>query len=177
MGPNAPATKRGRSEVAAVSAASRAIRALARLRGAHLAGEAVVLLGHAVRVEGVGGDDVGARFEEARVDVADDLRPGDGEEVVVAGELAVVIGKESAAKVGLAQRVALDHRAHRPVQHQHAPGRGRVERGVPYGAPVFRRPRGSRLSVVPSCYRHALPRWPAAQKKPAAAEAGRVPTL
>ena len=158
MGPNAPATKRGRSEV------GRGVRCLARdpgageIEGLYRAGEAVVLLGHPVRVEGVGGDDVGARFEEARMDVADDLRPGDGEEVVVAGELAVVIGKESAAKVGLAQRVALDHRAHRPVQHQHTLGRGRFERGVPCGAPVFRRPRGSRLSVVPSCCRHALPR-------------------
>ena len=144
------------------------VRCLARdpgageIEGAHLAGEAVVLLGHAVRVEGVGGDDVGARFEEARMDVADDLRSGDGEEVVVAGELAVVIGIERAAEVGLAQRVTLDHGAHRAVQHQHAPGRGRVERGVPCGAPAFRRPRGSRLSVVPSCYRHALPRRPAA---------------
>ena len=58
------------------------VRGLARdpgageIEGAHRAAEAVVLLRHPVRVEGVGGEDVGAGFEEARMNVADDLRPG-----------------------------------------------------------------------------------------------------
>ena len=70
------------------------------------------------------------------MDVADDLRPGEGEQVVVAGELAVVIGIWRAAKVGLAQLVPLDHGAHGPVQHQHALGRSRFERGQTGGAPA-----------------------------------------
>ena len=65
------------------------------------------------------------------MDVADDLRPGHGEEVVVADELMAVIGIERAAKIGLAELMALDHGAHGPVQHQHAPGCGRFERGQP----------------------------------------------
>jgi len=57
------------------------------------------------------------------MDVVDHLRPGEGEQVVVAGELVVVIGIERAAKVGLVQLVALDHGAHGAVQQQDAPGR------------------------------------------------------
>lgn len=55
-----------------------------QIEGTHSVREAVVLLRHPVRVEGVGGDDVGACFEEARVDVADDLRPGEGEPLLPA---------------------------------------------------------------------------------------------
>ena len=116
------------------------------IEGAHRSGQAVVLLRDPVRVEGVGGDDVGARFEEARVDVADNLRPGEGEQVVVAGELAVVIGIERAAEVGLAQPVALDHGAHGAVQQQDAPGCRRFERGNSGAAPA-----SSRLSAGGSC--------------------------
>ena len=70
------------------------------------------------------------------MDILDDLGPGYREQVVVAGELAVVIGIERAAKVGLAQFVALDHGAHGTVQQQHALGRGCLKRGQSGGAPA-----------------------------------------
>ena len=70
------------------------------------------------------------------MDIVDDLRPGEGEQVVVPGELVVVIGIERAAKVGLAQPVALDHGAHGPVQQQHALDCSRFERGNSGGAPA-----------------------------------------
>ena len=73
------------------------------------------------------------------MDVADDLRQREGEQVVVAGELAVVIGIERAAKIGLTQLVALDHGAHGPVQQQDALGRRRFERGQARGAPAVTR--------------------------------------
>ena len=137
------------------------------IEGAHRADQAVVLLRHPVRVESVGGDDVGAGFEEARMDVADDLRPGEGEQVVVTGQLAVVIGIERAAKVRLAQLVALDHGAHGPVQQQYALRRGRFESGRARGLPaVTHRLLVLWPSAVASCRCHALPLWPAARKYP-----------
>ena len=101
------------------------------------------------------------------MDIADDLRPGQREQVVVAGELAVVVGIERAAKVGLAQLVALDHGAHGAVQQQDALGRRRFERGQAGAAPaVVHRLPLPRLSVVPSCRCHAPPLRPAARKYP-----------
>ena len=91
------------------------------------------------------------------MDVADNLRPGEGEQVVVAGELAVVIGIERAAEVGLAQPVALDHGAHGAVQQQDAPGCRRFERGNSGAAPAFLPPLGGWLLRLPPCCRHALP--------------------
>ena len=91
---------------------------------------------------------------------------GEGEQVVVAGELVVVIGVERAAEVRLAQLVALDHGAHGAIQQQHAPGRSRFERSHAFGTPAFPRPGAAPLRVLFACCRHALPPWPAAHKDP-----------
>jgi hypothetical protein len=67
------------------------------------------------------------------VDLANDLRPGQGQQVVVALEV-VRPGLEAlAAVVGLAQAVALDHGAHGTVDHQDALGRDLVESGSQNG--------------------------------------------
>ena len=71
-------------------------REILRLRGA-----AVLGLGQAVGAEGVGRDDVRARIDVGAVDVQDRVRMGQVEGFAVAAET-----------------VALEHRAHRPVQDQ-----------------------------------------------------------
>ena len=82
--------------------------------------EPVVRLRDGVAVERVGLDDVRAGLEVLAVDAADDVGPRQHEHVGVALEVVRMIGEPRAAIVGLAQRVALDHRAHRAVQNQDA---------------------------------------------------------
>jgi len=67
-------------------------------------------------VEGVGLEDVGAGVEVGAVDVPDDGRLGDDEQVVVALELPGVILEAFAAVVLLLQLELLDHGAHRAVE-------------------------------------------------------------
>ena len=80
--------------------------------------EPVVGLDDDGRVERVRLDDVRARLEVRLVDAADDVGPRETEEVVVALEILAVIREALAAEVGLAELVALDHRAHRAVEHR-----------------------------------------------------------
>ena len=54
----------------------------------------------------------------AAVDVADDVRLGEAEQVVVAAEVLRVIGEALAPEVLLGQLVALEERAHRAVEHE-----------------------------------------------------------
>ena len=68
--------------------------------------------------EGVGLDDVGAGLEEALVDVADDVRPGEREDVAVVEQVLLGVGEALAAGVGLVEAVAADGRAHRAVEHE-----------------------------------------------------------
>jgi len=89
--------------------------------------EVVVRLGDGVGVEGVGLDDVAARGQVLGVDVGDDLRLGQHEEVVVAAQLLVVVREPLAAVVGLRRPVALDHRPHRAVEQHDALGQGLAE--------------------------------------------------
>ena len=70
------------------------------------------------RVERVGLDDVRAGLEVAVVDLAHDLGLGQHQDVVGALQVARVVLEALAAEVRLGQRVALDHRAHRAVEHQ-----------------------------------------------------------
>ena len=66
------------------------------------------------------------------MDVADDLGPGEREQVVVAPERLRVVGEARAPEVVLRERVALDHRAHGAVEHEDAfaeEGGEGVERG------------------------------------------------
>ena len=55
------------------------------------------------------------------VDVVDDVRLGDGQQVVVAFEILGVAGELGAAEVVLLEPVALDHGAHGAVDHQNPP--------------------------------------------------------
>ena len=56
---------------------------------------------------------------------------GQGKEVVVALEVAWPAGKALSPVVLLSQTVALDHRAHRPIEHQDPPRKQRLELGEP----------------------------------------------
>ena len=55
------------------------------------------------------------------------VRLREDEQVVVALQILVVRLEPLAAELRLAQRVALDHRAHRAVEDEHALGENRVE--------------------------------------------------
>ena len=91
VGPMAPATKRGLSGVFLRPGIGRLARELGR-GDVHLIGDVlqpVIGLADGLRVEGVGLEDVGARFEIGAVDLADDLGLGQHQEVVVALEIVV----------------------------------------------------------------------------------------
>ena len=86
----------------------------------HLVGDAlqpVVRLGDARGGERVGSDDVGAGREVGVVNGPDDIRPGEGQEIVVATKVAGMVAEALAAEVGLGQAVALDERSGRAVEH------------------------------------------------------------
>ena len=80
----------------------------------------VIRHGDRSRVEGVGLDDVCTGIEILLMDLTDDLRLGQRQQVVVAFD---IVGKvlESLAAIGrLVQFVVLDHRTHRAVENQDA---------------------------------------------------------
>ena len=54
------------------------------------------------------------------MDGANDVGPGQHQQIVVALELARMVGEALAAEVGLAELVRLDLRAHRAVEHEDA---------------------------------------------------------
>ncbi|KAG1247985.1 hypothetical protein G6F65_019871 [Rhizopus arrhizus] len=127
VGPITPMTKRGLSGVVASTASQHA-------------------LGLADRscVEGIGLDQVRTGFQVGRVDVGDDLRPGQQQQVVVAlqvmafrhavvaaGAMGMVVATREtlATVIVLLQAVALDHRAHRTVDDQDPLAQG-VEQGI-----------------------------------------------
>ncbi len=56
------------------------------------------------------------------MDGADDVGLGKDEQVVVALHVARPVGKASAAVIGLAQVILLNHRAHRAVEDEDALG-------------------------------------------------------
>ncbi len=80
----------------------------------------IIGLGNGGRVEGVGLDNVGTGLQIGRMDVADDLRLGDGQQIIVALEVARVVSKALAAIIRLLERIALDHGAHGAVEDQDA---------------------------------------------------------
>ena len=105
--------------------------------------EVVVRLRDAGRGEGVGAHDVGAGGEVGAMDLADGVGLGEAQEVVVAADVPVVIRETLAPEVLLGEGVALEQRAHRPVQHEdplaQEPGQAREaglagERGLAGGA-------------------------------------------
>jgi hypothetical protein len=87
---------------------------------------AVVGHGNAVGVEGVGLQDVGACGQVLAVDLPDDGRPGQHQQVVVALHVAGPVGETGAAIIRFLQLVTLDHGAHGPIQDEDAAA-GQVE--------------------------------------------------
>ena len=119
-GPSTPATSRGRSAVV-YSSHKLARQAGARLvQFAHQMAQAIIFLAGEVGVEGVGLDEIGAGFQILAADIADDLRLGQGEKVVVALQLAGMIAEARAAKIIFAQLEALDHHAPGAIEQQQA---------------------------------------------------------
>src|SRR5581483_1483073 len=84
----------------------------------------------ALRVEGIGLDQVGAGFEIFAMDLADDLRLRQHQQVVVPLEIARPVAKALDAILRLLELVALDHGAHRPVQDQDPLGEQALQRGA-----------------------------------------------
>ncbi len=102
-------------------------------------GEAVVLLRDGRGVEGVRLDDVRAGGDILRVNLANDLRLGKHEQIIVSLEiLAGPIREAVAPVVGLLQFVLLDHRAHRSVQNDDALGQ-EVAKGFFGGGDHFKK--------------------------------------
>ena len=79
---------------------------------------AVIGLRDRRRREGVGGNEIGAGLGIGVVDVLDRLRLGEDEQIVVAANILLPIGEALAAELLLGEPVALDHRAHRAIQHE-----------------------------------------------------------
>ena len=80
----------------------------------------VVRLRDARGRERVGGDDVGAGVQIRVVDGADDVGPRQGQQVVVASDVARMVAEALAAEIGLGQTVTLDERSGRPVEDEDA---------------------------------------------------------
>ena len=63
-------------------------------------------------------DDIRSGFEEAFVDVADDVGPRQGEDIAVVEEILVVFRKALTSCVLFGQSVTTDSRAHGPVEDE-----------------------------------------------------------
>ena len=81
-----------------------------------------VVIGHgnARGVKGVGFQNVRTGFKISALDLADYVRFGDAEQIVIARDIHVVIRKARAAIIRLLQLVTLDHGAHTAIQNQDA---------------------------------------------------------
>ncbi len=132
--------ERARDETAAAVFLLREHRRLAREPRAgevQLVGDflhAVIGLRDAGGGKGVGLDDIGARTEIMVVNVADRLRLGEVEKIVVSPHLAVPGVEARAAKRALVEPQRLDHRAHGAVEHEDALARGLAQRALDFGA-------------------------------------------
>ena len=82
--------------------------------------QVVVALRDRRGAEGIGFDDVGAGLQVLAVDLRNHVRAHQRQQLVVALQVLAVVGEALAAKIGLAQLVALDHRAHGAIQDQDA---------------------------------------------------------
>ena len=91
--------------------------------------ETIVRLRDGGAVERIGLDDVGAGREVLVVYLADHVRAGEHEQIVVAPQIASVGREPRPAEVGLAEPPALDHRTHRAVEDEDAFSGGGGEGG------------------------------------------------
>ncbi len=80
----------------------------------------VIGLCDAGAAESIGLDNVGARFEIGAVDLFDDLRLGEGEQVIITLDILAPSGKAVAAVARLIEGVALYHGAHGPIDDENA---------------------------------------------------------
>ena len=88
-----------------------------------LVGELLHLIvghGDAAGVEAVGLDNIRTRLEIGCVNVADDLRLGQHQQVIVALDIHMPVGKALATIIRLLEFVALDHGAHGAIQDEDA---------------------------------------------------------
>src|SRR6185503_393315 len=124
-------------------------------------------------------DDVRARLEIGVVNLADDVGTREHQEVVVALEVVRMIAQPLAAKLRLCQPITLNHRPHRAIEQEDAPGEQLVKAGgrrhrallaplaisTANGSPALLAPTLTRTSARPesrsSDSRRALvnPRW------------------
>ena len=74
--------------------------------------------------EGVGLADVRAGFIESLVDVADDIRAGEAQDVAIVEQVLLAVGKALAAGVAFVKPVGADRRAHGAIEHQNPFGQG-----------------------------------------------------
>src|SRR6185436_821117 len=88
------------------------------------------IVGHRdrIRIEGIGFDDVCAGFQIGGVNAADDLRLRQSEQVVIALLVAAVFMKSIAVVMMGVQSMALDHGAHRAVEHEYSLGEKVVQK-------------------------------------------------
>ena len=82
----------------------------------------VIGQGDASGVERVRLDDIRPGLEISAVNGTDHFRLGDTQQVVVALEIALPVGKAFAPEIGLLERALLDHRAHRAIENHDALG-------------------------------------------------------
>jgi hopanoid biosynthesis associated radical SAM protein HpnH len=83
------------------------------------------------RAERVRLDEIGAGFEIRLVNGRDDIRPRQVQKVIVPAQRRGPVGKPRPTEVFFRQAVGLDHRAHRAIEDQDAPGRLGFESGHP----------------------------------------------
>ena len=105
------------------------------------------------RVEGVGLDDVRADGEIRRVDIADDVGPGQRQEVVIALLRRRVVGEAGAPIVRLGETIILDHRAHGAVEHEDAGGQRPLQRGDAVRPGALAGPLFQRVGADLACHR------------------------
>ena len=68
------------------------------------------------------------------MDPLDNIRTGDGEQVVIPFEIVAMILEPITPKIFLGQRVALDHRSHRTVEQCNPPCKEFSEGGIGFVA-------------------------------------------
>ncbi len=89
----------------------------------------VIGLRHGRGVEGVGFHDISASVKVGVMDLADDIRPGQRQQVVVARQVARMILETLAPEIHLFQFLCLDHGAHRAIKYQNALAEGLAKCG------------------------------------------------
>ena len=79
-----------------------------------------MVIGHRDRggVEGIGFNDVSARFKIGVMDSGDDVRFRQDQQVVIAFEIGSPVGKALAAIIRFFKTIALDHGSHTAIKHQ-----------------------------------------------------------